>query len=53
MMKVKVITEFIDKNTGELHQLDEVLDVNEKRYSEIKKYVKEVLENGAKKTKIG
>lgn len=34
-MKVKVINEFIDKHSGELHQEGAVLTINESRYKEI------------------
>ena len=36
-MKIRVISEFIDKHTKELHPKDAVLFVSEERFSEIKK----------------
>lgn len=35
MMKVTVIREFIDKHTGTLHPVGEVLTVTRERYAEI------------------
>lgn len=36
MVKVKVINEFIDRHTGQLHKVGEVFEVTEKRLKEIK-----------------
>lgn len=34
-MKVKVISEFIDKHTSKLHEVGEVFECDEKRFKEI------------------
>lgn len=34
-MKVKVVSEFIDAHTRELHPVGEILDLTEERFSEI------------------
>lgn len=48
-MKVKVISIFVDKNTNERYELNKVLDnISEKRYEEIKEFVK-IIENTKKK----
>ena len=36
-MKVNVIREFVDKNTGELHKVGSSFDCSEARYKEIQK----------------
>lgn len=48
-MKVKVIYVFRDKYTNKIYKKDEILDIDKKRYEEIKKYVK--LANNTKKEK--
>lgn len=48
-MKVKVTSIFVDKNTNERYELNKVLDnISEKRYDEIKEFVK-IIENTKKK----
>lgn len=42
--KVKVIEMFRDKYTNEVYELDQVLEVDEKRHQEIKNYVEEITE---------
>lgn len=44
-MKVKVVNRFVDKNTKQLHEYGEVIEVTEARFKEISaagKYVEEV-----------
>lgn len=48
-MKVKVIYVFRDKNTNKRYKKDEILDIDKKRYEEIKDYVE--LVNDTKKEK--
>lgn len=48
-MKVKVISIFRDKYTNKVYKRNKILDINEKRYSEVKDYVK--LINNTKKEK--
>lgn len=48
-MKVKVISIFRDKYTNKVYKKNKILDINEKRYNEVKDYVK--LINNTKKEK--
>lgn len=48
-MKVKVISIFRDKYTNKVYKKNKRLDIDEKRYSEVKDYVK--LINNTKKEK--
>lgn len=47
-MKVKVLKEFIDVHTEELHKVGDVMEITEERFAEIKKVnadlVKKVME---------
>lgn len=38
-MKCIVIKRFIDKNTKEFYKLNQIIDVSEERYNEIKQFV--------------
>lgn len=49
MIKVKVINQFVDKYTNELYEINQILEVTEERYNEIKKYV-ELFEEIVKKS---
>mgnify|MGYP001738542482 FL=1 len=49
MIKVKVMNKFVDKYTNELYEINQILEVTEKRYEEIKKYV-ELFEEIVKKS---
>lgn len=49
MIKVKVINRFVDKYTNELYEINQILEVTEERYNEIKKYV-ELFEEIVKKS---
>lgn len=42
--KVKVIDIFRDKYTNRVYKLNDILEVDEKRFSEIKAYVEEIIE---------
>lgn len=44
-MNVKVIKKFKDKNTSEIRKVDDVFEVTEKRFAELKGFVEEVKEN--------
>ena len=48
MVKVKVKEVFRDKNTKKVYKLDEIINVSEKRYKEIKEYV-EIINEAKKK----
>ena len=51
-MNVKVIKKFKDKNTSEIHEINDILEVTEKRFAELKGFVEEVKakgENGSEK----
>lgn len=51
-MNVKVIKKYKDKNTSEIHEVNDVLEVTEKRFAELKGFVEEVKtegENGSEK----
>lgn len=48
-MKVKIISIFRDKYTNKVYKKNKILDINEKRYDEIKDYV--ILINNTKKEK--
>lgn len=52
-MKVKVMTEFIDKHTNKIHKVSEVMDITKERLAEIRKVdrnlVKEVKETSVNK----
>lgn len=46
-MRVEVVKKFIDRYTGDVHKVGDVLDITEKRYEEIKargKFVKVLTE---------
>ena len=47
-MKVKVVEMFRDKYTNDIYNLNDVIEVNDKRYKEIERYV-EVIKEKAKK----
>ena len=50
--KVKVIDIFRDKYTNRVYKLNDILEVDEKRFSEIKAYVEEIIEEvNSKETK--
>lgn len=52
-MNVKVIKRFKDKNTSEIHEINDVFEVTEKRFGELKGFVEEVKaegENDSEKT---
>lgn len=38
-MKCIVIKRFVDKNTKEFYKLNQIIDVSEERYNEIKQFV--------------
>lgn len=44
LKKVKVIDIFRDKYTNQVYKLNDILEVDEKRYTEIKAYVEEIIE---------
>lgn len=44
MKKVKVIDIFRDKYTNQVYKLNDILEVDEKRFNEIKVYVEEIIE---------
>ncbi len=46
--KVKVIEMFRDKYTNEVYELNHKMEVDEKRYEEIKEYVEEIKDNKKK-----
>lgn len=52
-MKVKVMSEFVDKHTKKIHKVGEVMDITKERLAEIRKVdrnlVKEVKETSASK----
>lgn len=50
-MKVKVIESFIDKYTGEVHDIDEVIECTEERYQEIASAGNYVLAEPGRKAK--
>lgn len=41
-MKVKVKEMFRDKYTNEVYKLDQELEINQKRFKEVEKYVQEI-----------
>lgn len=41
-MKVKVVSVFRDKHTKKTYSLDDVIDVTNARYKEIKQYVEKI-----------
>ena len=47
-MNVKVIKKFKDKYTSEIHKIDEILEVTEKRFAELKDFVEEVKDDEGK-----
>lgn len=52
-MRVKVLKDFIDKNTGKLYTFGEEIEVNKKRFEELRaagKYVAEVKDAKEEKT---
>ena len=49
--KVKVIDIFRDKYTNEVYKLNQELEVDEKRFNEIKAYVEEIKEDKGNKNK--
>lgn len=44
LKKVKVIDIFRDKYTNQVYELNDILEVDEKRFNEIKVYVEEIIE---------
>lgn len=50
-MKVKVVEIFRDKYTNQVYKLDDILEVDEKRFTEIKAYVEEITEEENEKEK--
>ena len=48
-MKVKVKSIFKDKYTNKIYKLNDELEVTDKRYEEIKKYVEKIEKNNKKK----
>ena len=51
-MKVKVVKEFVDKHTGELHKVDSSFDCSEDRFKEIQKAGAFVVPEAKKETKV-
>lgn len=45
-MNVKVIKKYKDKNTSEIHEINEILEVTEKRFAELKGFVEEIKAEG-------
>lgn len=41
-MNVKVLKKFKDKNTSKIYEINDVLEVTEKRFAELKGFVEEV-----------
>lgn len=55
-MKVKVVNRFVDKNTKQLHEYGEVIEVTEERFKEISaagKYVEKIEDEEPKEKPLG